>query len=136
MSSKIYLYFPALCSEHAVLAFEVLRLSALSIADAVTFVMRCGVRLPCRSYFCVGCAAFPGAVNVETTAQALRYVWPLHHAAVVVFFLVLVLLGRSRCGAVYPGTVHVQTTSTSNCVPGIPCTTDQVAGTTVHVAPL
>ena len=34
-SSKLYPYFPALCPKHVGLAVEVLRLGALSVADAV-----------------------------------------------------------------------------------------------------
>ena len=34
-SSNIYSYFPALCPKHVGLAVEVLRLGALSVADAV-----------------------------------------------------------------------------------------------------
>ena len=80
-SSKICFYFPVLCPEHAGLAVEILRLSALSIADAFAIVTCCRVLLPAVVLLMLCCAVYPAAVLMETAVPALLYVWALQHAA-------------------------------------------------------
>ena len=113
-SSKMLSYFPALCPEHAGLALEVLRLSALSFSDAVAVVMRCEVLLPCRHSFCALLCCMPWCCphwNYCTSTTARMAIAAC--CAVVVCFGVLVLLCRSPCCAVYPRTILAETTSTT-----------------------
>ena len=126
-SLETYSSFPALRPEHAGLVLEVLCLSVLGIADAVAAVMESfGVLLVCCSCCCALPYCIPGTqyhccMGIAACCCCCGLLWRI-----------TVLLYCSSCCAVYPGTVFVVETTSTNAVYEVHIWYD-VPGTTIHI---